>query len=213
MNESTPPPPMRAEDFAERHGVSRETLGRLQAYADCLATWQEKMNLVGRSTMEDLWRRHMQDSAQLLRHVPRGCRRLIDLGSGAGFPGLVLSIMGVQGVELVESDQKKAAFLRAAALASGSDAVVHACRAEDLPVGHADAVTARALAPLDRLVPMVAPFLAEGSVAILPKGSSVEGELKAVARHWHLWYTRHTSMTDPRGSILVIDRLYHDPRL
>lgn len=213
MNESAPPSPMSAEDFAQGHGVSRETLERLQAYADCLATWQEKMNLVGRSTMEDLWRRHMQDSAQLLRHVPRDCRRLIDLGSGAGFPGLVLSIMGVQGVELVESDQKKAAFLRAAVLASGSDAVIHACRAEDLPVGRADVVTARALAPLDRLVPMVAPFLTEGSVAILPKGSSVEDELKAVARHWHLWYTRHTSMTDPRGSILVIDRLYHDPRL
>jgi 16S rRNA (guanine527-N7)-methyltransferase len=171
------------------------------------------MNLVGRSTLDDLWRRHMQDSAQLMRFVPRGCRRLIDLGSGAGFPGLVLSILGVPGVELVESDQKKAAFLRAAAHASGSDAVIHACRVEELPVGQADVVTARAVAPLERLIPMVAPFLAEGSVAILPKGSSVETELKAVARHWHLWYTRHTSMTDPRGSILVIDRLYHDPRL
>lgn len=211
MTES--PAPLTPEGFAQAAGVSRETRERLEAYVDCLVTWQGRMNLVGRSTLEDIWRRHIQDSAQLLRYVPRGCRRLVDLGSGAGFPGLVLSIMGVQGVELVESDQKKAAFLRAAAHASGSDAVIHACRAEDLPVGHADVVTARALAPLERLVPMVAPFLAEGSVAILPKGSSLEGELKAVARHWHLWYTRHTSMTDPRGSILVIDRLYHDPRL
>jgi len=213
MNDPEVLAPMSAEDFAQGQGVSRETRERLEAYAACLTQWQERMNLVGRSTMADLWRRHMQDSAQLLRHIPRGCRRLVDLGSGAGFPGLVLSIMGVQGVELVENDQKKAGFLRAAALASGSDVVIHACRAEDLPVGHADVVTARALAPLDRLVPMVAPLLTEGSVAILPKGSSLEGELKAVARHWHLWYSRHTSMTDPRGSILVIDRLYHDPRL
>lgn len=202
-----------AEAFAEAAGVSRETRQRLEAYAACLRSWQDKMNLVGRSTLDDLWRRHMQDSAQLLRFVPRHCRRLVDLGSGAGFPGLVLSILGVPGVELVESDQKKAAFLRAAAQASGSDAVIHACRAEELPPGPADVVTARAVAPLERLVPMIAPFLAEGSLAILPKGSSVDDELKAVARHWHLWYTRHTSMTDPRGSILVIDRLYHDPRL
>ena len=188
-----------AEGFAAAAGVSRETRERLEAYAACLVTWQERMNLVGRSTLEDIWRRHMQDSAQLLRHIPAGCRRLVDLGSGAGFPGLVLSILGVQGVELVESDQKKAAFLRAAALASGSDAVIHACRAEDLPVGHADVVTARAVAPLERLIPMVAPFMAEGSVAILPKGSSLDDELKAVARHWHLWYTRHTSMTDLAG--------------
>jgi 16S rRNA (guanine527-N7)-methyltransferase len=210
---SEAPGTLTAESFAQAAGVSRETRERLEAYAACLSEWQGRMNLVGRSTLDDLWRRHMQDSAQLLRFVPRGCRRLVDLGSGAGFPGLVLSILGVPGVELVESDQKKAAFLRAAALASGSDAVIHACRAEDLPVGQADVVTARAVAPLERLIPMVAPFLAEGSVAILPKGSSVETELKAVARHWHLWYTRHTSMTDPRGSILVIDRLYHDPRL
>ena len=213
MSASEGPAPMGADAFARGQGVSRETQERLEAYAACLEEWQGRMNLVGRSTMEDLWRRHMQDSAQLLRHVPQGCRRLVDLGSGAGFPGLVLSIMGVAGVELVESDQKKAAFLRAAALASDSDAVIHACRVEDLPAGRADVVTARAVAPLERLIPMVAPFMAEGSVAILPKGSSVEGELKAVARHWHLWYSRYTSMTDPRGSILVINRLYHDPRL
>jgi 16S rRNA (guanine527-N7)-methyltransferase len=211
MNEALAP--LTAEAFAAAAGVSRETRERLEAYAACLVDWQGRMNLVGRSTLDDLWRRHMQDSAQLLRHVPPGCRRLVDLGSGAGFPGLVLSILGVRGVELVESDQKKAAFLRAAAHAAGSDAVVHACRIEEIPVGQADVVTARALAPLERLVPMVASFMGEGSVAILPKGSSLDDELKAVARHWHLWYTRHTSMTDPLGSILVIDRLYHDPRL
>jgi len=209
----TGPAPLTPQGFAQATGVSRETLARLEAYAACLLDWQERMNLVGRSTLEDLWRRHMLDSAQLLRIVPAGCRSLIDLGSGAGFPGLVLSILGVPGVVLVESDQKKAAFLRAAAAAAGSDATVHAVRVEDMAPQVYDIVTARAVAPLDKLVPLAARFMGEGSVAVLPKGSSVEDELKAVARHWHLWYTRHTSMTDPRGSILVIDRLYHDPRL
>lgn len=210
---SEAPPPLTPEGFAEATGVSRETLRRLEAYAACLADWSGRMNLVGRSTLDDLWRRHMLDSAQLLRAIPPGARSLIDLGSGAGFPGLVLSVMGVPEVVLVESDQKKAAFLRAAAAAAGSDAVVQPARAEDLPPKVYDIVSARALAPLEKLVPLVACFMGEGSRAILPKGSSVDEELKAVARHWHLWYSRHTSMTDPRGSILVIDRLYHDVRI
>jgi len=205
--------PMTPEEFAATMAVSRETRERLEAYVACLLDWQERLNLVGRSTLPDLWRRHVLDSAQLARFVPAGTRRLVDLGSGAGFPGLVLSILGVPGVELVESDQKKAAFLRAAALASGSDAVIHTCRAEDLPATPADVVTARAVAPLERLAPLAARFMGEGSLAIFPKGSSLDVELKAVARHWHLWYTRHTSMTDPRGSILVIDRLYYDARI
>lgn len=205
--------PLTSQAFAEALGVSRETRARLEAYAACLIAWQDKMNLVGQSTMQDLWRRHMLDSAQLLRFVPKDCRRLIDLGSGAGFPGMVLAILGVEGVELVESDRKKASFLQAAAAASGTQVVIHPVRAEDLPVAHADVVTARALAPLERLVPLAARLLGEDGIAIFPKGRSVDDELKAVAQRWHLWYTRHTSLTDPQGTILVIDRLYYDPRI
>lgn len=207
------PEAMTPEGFAATMAVSRETRARLEAYVDCLMVWQETMNLVGRSTLPDLWRRHVLDSAQLARLVPAQTTRLVDLGSGAGFPGMVLAILGVPGVELVESDQRKADFLQAAAAASGTSVVIHRCRAEELPQARADVVTARAVAPLERLVPLAARFMGEGSLAILPKGSSLDDELKAVARHWHLWYTRHTSMTDPRGSILVIDRLYYDARI
>ena len=204
--------PFGARAFADATGVSRETLERLETYADCLERWRERVNLVGRATLEDVWRRHMLDSAQLLRFVPPGCRRLVDLGSGAGFPGLVLAILGVEGVELVESDGRKAAFLEAAAAATGTGGVaIHACRIEDMPVARADAVTARALAPLDRLVPLAARFLGEGSIAILPKGPALERELKAAARRWHLWYTRHESLTD--GTVLVVDRVHDDARL
>jgi len=194
-------------------GVSRETSEKLEAYVATLLDWQGRMNLIGPGTVEDVWNRHILDCAQLARLVPRDCTRLVDLGSGAGLPGMVLAILGVEGVELVESDQKKAAFLHAAAGASGVAPVIHACRAEELPVRPAHVVTARALAPLERLVPMVARFMAEGSIAILPKGEHVDAGLKAVAHEWHMWYTRHTSMTDPRGCLIMIDRLYHDSRL
>jgi 16S rRNA (guanine527-N7)-methyltransferase len=200
-----------AETACERLGVSRETRERLEAYVATLLEWQGRMNLIGSGTIDDIWNRHIVDCAQLARLVPTGCRRLVDLGSGAGLPGLIFAILGVPGVELVESDQKKAAFLHAAAGAAGVKPLIHTCRVEAMPQEPADVVTARAVAPLERLVPMVSRFMTEGSVAILPKGSSVDDELKAVARHWHLWYSRHTSMTDPRGCLLVIDRLYHDP--
>jgi len=209
MNEA----PLTPEGFEGIMGVSRETRERLEAYVTCLLDWQQRMNLVGPSTLADVWRRHVLDSAQLARLMPAGTRRLVDLGSGAGFPGLVLAILGVPGVELVESDRKKAAFLRAAASTSGSDVVIHPCRAEDLPAERADVVTARAVAPLDRLVPLAARFMRDGSLAIFPKGQALDDELKAVARRWHLWYNRYSSMTDPRGSLLVIDRLYHDGRI
>jgi 16S rRNA (guanine527-N7)-methyltransferase len=202
-----------AEEACRRLGVSRETQERLEAYVALLLEWQGRMNLIGPSTMDDIWERHIVDCAQLARLVPAQCRRLVDLGSGAGLPGIVLAILGVQGVELVESDQKKAAFLRAASGAAGVDPVLHNCRAEALPAEQADVVTARAVAPLERLLPMAARFMGEGSIAILPKGQAVDRELKAVAHHWHLWYTRHASMTDTRGCLLVIDRLYHEPRL
>ena len=103
---------MDPEGFQAATSVSRETLDRLRLYADLLIKWQKSLNLVGRSTIGDLWRRHMLDSAQLLPFIPARTTRLLDLGSGAGFPGMVLAILGVRGVELVESDQKKAVFLR-----------------------------------------------------------------------------------------------------
>src|SRR5689334_7633402 len=101
-------------EFAAATHVSRETLGRLQAYADILVAWNQRLNLVGRGTIDDLWRRHMLDSAQLHALLPAGAKILVDLGSGAGFPGLVLAIMGGPHVHLVESDQRKAVFLREA---------------------------------------------------------------------------------------------------
>ena len=204
---------MTAAEACFRLGVSRETRERLEAYVATLRHWQRRMNLVGAATLADVWRRHVLDCAQIARFVPPGCRRLVDLGSGAGLPGLVLAILGVEGVELVESDARKAAFLRAAAGAAGVRPAIHACRIEELPAAPADVATARALAPLRRLLPLVAPLLAGGGIAILPKGGGVEGELAQAARQWHMWYTRHASVTEARGCLLVIEGLRRETEI
>ncbi|MEM7119933.1 MAG: 16S rRNA (guanine(527)-N(7))-methyltransferase RsmG [Pseudomonadota bacterium] len=204
--------PLGPDGFQAAMAVSRETLDRLQIYADLLVKWQKSLNLVGPSTLDDLWRRHMQDSAQLLRFIPEETRSLLDLGSGAGFPGLVLAILGVRGVELVESDQKKAVFLREVSRETGAGVVVHACRIEELAKKSADVVTARALAPLDRLVPMMSRFMGEGSIGLVPKGADVAAELARASLVCHLSYTCHTSMTDSCSTILVINNVWYGGR-
>ena len=200
------------DEFAAATGVSRETLERLEIYVRLLEKWQTSVNLVSAASLGDVWRRHLLDSAQLFRLVPTDCRRLIDLGSGAGFPGLVLAIMGVQGVELVESDQKKAVFLREAARETKTDVIVHARRIEDMAPDAADVVTARALAPLKRLLPLAKKFAEPHTICLFLKGTDVERELAEAARDWHLWYTSHTSMSDSCATIIKINRLWHESR-
>src|SRR3954469_8502096 len=151
------PRPLSPDEFAALTGVSRETLARLQAYAGLLTNWSGRINLVASSTLADPWRRHFLDSAQLYPLIPNplnpmGARTLIDLGSGAGFPGLVLAIMGIEGVELVESDARKCAFLREAARVAGAKATVRNARIEAVPTHPVAVITARGCAPLDRLL-------------------------------------------------------------
>ena len=147
-----PSPPLGAEALGEQLHVSRETLERLTVYLELLRRWQRAVNLVGRGTLADPWRRHVLDCAQLAPHVPAGAATVVDLGSGAGFPGMVLSIMGLRGVHLVESDRRKAQFLREVARATGASVQVHAERIERMRGWSADVITARALAPLPRLL-------------------------------------------------------------
>ncbi len=200
------------DDFAAATGVSRETLERFRTYATLLEKWQTSVNLVSTASLADVWRRHLLDSAQLFRYVPADCRRLLDLGSGAGFPGMVLAIMGVQGVELVESDQKKALFLREAARETKTNVTVHARRIEDMAPDAADVVTARALAPLKRLLPLAKRFAEPHTMCLFLKGADVKRELADAAGDWHLWYTSHTSMSDSCATILKINKLWQETR-
>ena len=192
------------EAFQQDTNVPRETLDRLRAYADLLATWNKKLNLVGRSTEPDIWQRHMLDSAQLFPLIPPGTQSLLDLGSGAGFPGLVLAIMGVPGVHLVESDQRKCAFLREAARVAKVAVTVHAKRIDDLESRKFDVVTARALAPIAELLAWSERFLGQNSRCIFLKGQNVEVELTDAYKRWRITTDQRPSRTDPRGSIVCI---------
>jgi 16S rRNA (guanine527-N7)-methyltransferase len=196
--------PLGSAGFAATIAVSRETLERLSVYVELLKSWQRAINLVGQTTLSDPWRRHVLDSAQLLAHLPPGVTSLVDLGSGAGFPGLVLAVLGVRGVVLVESDQRKAQFLREVARATGTAVTVEATRIERLPGWPAGVVTARALAPLPRLLPLAERFLAADSVCLLLKGSSVADELTEARETWHMVPEMFPSLSAPSGTVLKL---------
>ncbi|MEO5374436.1 MAG: 16S rRNA (guanine(527)-N(7))-methyltransferase RsmG [Alphaproteobacteria bacterium] len=199
---------MTAEQFQTETDVSRETLDRLALYLDLLTRWQSRINLVGSATLGDPWRRHMLDSAQLLPLCPEGACSLIDLGTGAGFPGLVLAIMGVPEVHLVESDARKCAFLREAARVTATVATIHPVRVETLKPWAVDVVTARALAPLPKLLGLAAPFLQHvGSEGLFLKGKGVEGELTDARKQWTMTLDVRASRSDPSGAVLRISEV------
>ena len=195
------------QDFAALSGVSRETLARLEAYAELLVRWSARINLVSANTLDDLWRRHFLDSAQLLSYVPQGTQSLIDLGSGAGFPGLVLAILGVPGVELIEADARKCAFLREAARIAAAPVVIRNARIEAVPPHVVDVVTARGCAPLDRLLVLAQPFIGPDTVCLFLKGEQAAQELTAAGQAWTMEATCHGSRSDPRGVILCLKRV------
>lgn len=198
---------MTPAQFQTRFDVSRETLEKLEAYAAHLRKWNPAINLVSRTTLDDLWTRHLADSAQVFGLLPAGAGVLVDLGSGAGFPGLVLAILGVPDVHLVESDVRKAAFLREVARVTGAPATVHPVRIEVADTPPADIVSARALADLDLLLPWAHGLLKPGGTCLFPKGRTAEDELTAAANSWNMQVERFPSQTDPAGTILRITGL------
>lgn len=196
------------DDFAGEFGVSRETMDRLAAYDAVLLDWASRHNLIARSTIEDRWDRHYRDSAQLFALLPPKAKTLVDLGSGAGFPGLVLAAMGAaDGLKttLVESTGKKAAFLTEAADAMRLDGLrVLPQRIESITISKPDVVTARALAQLDRLIPYAHEISGEKTWFIFPKGQDVEAELTQASKSWHMSVEKRPSMTSPGSTILII---------
>lgn len=194
-----------AARVADVFHVSRESLAGLQRYHDLLVQWQARINLIAPSTLPDIWGRHLADSLQLLPHLPRQTNVIADLGSGAGFPGLALAIAGGQHVHLHESAGKKAAFLREAARVSGALATIHCGRIESAkPAMTVDAVTARALAPLDQLLSLSEPWLSRGATGLFLKGQDVDAEIIQATKSWNIAYKAHPSLTDSAGVILVI---------
>ncbi len=190
------------------------TLERLGAFEALARRWTEKINLVAVSTVPDLWTRHIADSAQLWPLAPAGAKTWADLGSGGGFPGLVIAILaaeaGAPQVTLIESDQRKCAFLRTAARELGIKPTIHDQRAEAAPPQQADVISARALSPLPTLLPLVARHLAPGGTALLPKGRDHAAELDAArATGWIFTAEALPSATDPFAHILRLTDLAH----
>jgi 16S rRNA (guanine527-N7)-methyltransferase len=196
--------PLSREALGRQLGVSRETLERLSLHLALLGRWQRAINLVGSATLADPWRRHVLDSAQLAAHVPAAAQSLVDLGSGAGFPGMVLALLGVPGVHLIESDRRKAQFLREVARATGAAVTIHAERIERVPGWAADALTARALAPLPRMLDLAEGFLSSDSVCLFLKGRSVEHELTNARRGWHMVAETLPSLSQATGVVLQL---------
>ncbi|MCG8432519.1 MAG: 16S rRNA (guanine(527)-N(7))-methyltransferase RsmG [Gammaproteobacteria bacterium] len=197
-------------EFANQFSVSSETLSKLELYADLLRRWQKKINLVSRSTIDEIWSRHFADSAELSLHVPKSTTRWVDLGSGAGFPGLVIALCTDDShVDLVESNERKCAFLREVIRKTGANASVENKRIEKFvsdtyQLNRYDVVIARALAPLDRLIELTKPFFDAGVIGIFPRGQDVESELTRTTKYWNIdAEIRHRQFGMP-GSVLIV---------
>ena len=205
--------PFGPEEFANASGVSRETLSRLKAFVGLLDDWNARHNLVSARSMEDVWRRHVWDSAQLAVYIPAEAKSLVDLGSGAGFPGIVLAelMRGRAGFRTVlyESTAKKCAFLKAAAERLGLNVEVRNARMEAAARERFDVVSARACAPLDRLLGYAQHFAGPNTVCLFLKGQNVEAELTQARKSWKLKALRHQSRSDPTGTILEVREFAH----
>jgi len=195
------------DDIARLLDVSRETIDKFQAYLTLLEKWQRQINLVANSTLAEAWQRHILDSGQLVALYPPQTKRVMDIGSGAGFPGLVLAIMGGVTVDLVESDQRKAVFLSTVIRELGLPAKVHNQRIETLPRLSPDVITARALAPVPKLLKLIENQLHPEIVCLFLKGASVEDELTNLQTYSTMGSTTHLSLSGTTGVVLELKNM------
>ncbi len=199
--------------------VSESMTAGLQFYADQLRLWQRKTNLVAPSTLDSVWQRHFLDSWQALPLLPAAPERpIVDFGSGAGFPGLIIAMAGIGPVHLIESNQRKAGFLRYVAAQTGTAVTVHTCRIEDpalCTLAPVAAVTARACAALGQLLAWASPLVDRDSRLVFLKGQSWREEIAAAESDWSFEWSSTPSVTDPQAAIVVITALEprrpHDP--
>ena len=195
-----------AADLQQDFDLDAEAVARLRTYAELLVKWQKKINLVGPDTIPDLWRRHMLDSAQLAPFIPDG-KKVVDFGSGAGFPALVLACLNPSlDIHLIESDQRKCAFMREVKRAVGLRATIHTERIEKVENLEADVVTSRALASLDKLLDFAAMHSLSTGIYLFLKGKRWQDELTEAQKGWNMQVLHHPSRSDPAGMILEISQ-------
>ncbi len=180
-------------------------MSKLQSYVDLLLKWNAKINLIGRNTEAEIWSRHIEDSIQLSQYIPPAALEILDIGSGGGLPGIVLSILNPEKrITLVESDQRKAAFLRTCIRSLQLNATISTERVEALPSTQADCITARALAPLVDLLGYCDLHLKRSGVAVFPKGRAHTAEISVAEGQWSFHYKTHSSITSSDATILVV---------
>lgn len=192
--------------------VSRETFERLEALVALLEKWNRKINLISKSTTLDIWNRHIEDSAQIMKYAPESCDHWLDLGSGGGLPGLVIAIIGaehdrIKKVTMVESDGRKCAFLTEASRQLALPVEVINQRIEAISPQDADVVSARALADLSILLGFCYPHVGERSKLLFPKGANHLAEIQRARESWRFQLEVHPSMTDPSAAVLEISDL------
>ncbi|MFT4715554.1 MAG: 16S rRNA (guanine527-N7)-methyltransferase [Paracoccaceae bacterium] len=207
MSEKTP-----ETKFQTEMNVSRETIEKLEIYETLLQKWNPIINLVSRNTLHDIWNRHFLDSAQIWKLRPSDSGLWLDLGSGAGFPGLVIAVLAKEikapmKVSLVESDVRKAAFLRQASHAMDVSAEIHTARVEDIPPQNASIISARALAPVTKLLTFVELHGADHPIGLFSKGKNHELELTEAKKYWTFDIQKTASLTDIDGVILKTENL------
>jgi 16S rRNA (guanine527-N7)-methyltransferase len=201
-------------DLFAGFSVSRETYQSLQAFGELVEKWNRAINLVSKSTVEDLWSRHIVDSAQLFPLTEPGVRHWVDVGSGGGFPGIVVAVLAKElypdlRFTLVEVDQRKAAFLREACRKLGLEAVVLSERIENIAPLEADVLSARALAPLSGLMKIADLHMTPGGTALFLKGSQYEAEVEAARNDWAFDLTAIPSVTGSESAVLQVKRIKH----
>lgn len=203
MNVSRETSMMDAQEFQAQTGVTDAQRHKLQTYVELLTKWQKRINIVGPKTIGDVWSRHMLDSWQVIHNLPTDTREIVDLGTGGGFPGMVLAQLGTWKIHLVDSDARKCSFLREVKRATAASVEIHNERIENLEI-QADVVTSRACAPLTQLLAWSAALLKPGGICVLLKGRNWREELTEAEKEWKLEVSSVPSQTDPDSVILIV---------
>jgi len=200
-------------DLQDQFGLSLRVMENLCRYEGMLQKWQRKINLVGPKTLDDFWRRHILDSLQIIKHIPETAKILVDLGSGAGLPGIILAIAADQktdfNVHLVESDQRKAVFLREVNRETNAGVTVHCQRIENIENLNADVITARALAPLENLLKLSQHIQHKASTMLFLKGENYQQELTQADKSWTMNVSEIPSLSGGSGCLLKIKECVH----
>jgi 16S rRNA (guanine527-N7)-methyltransferase len=187
--------------------VSRGTFESLNLYHDLLLKWQATINLVGKDTLSDVWRRHFLDSLQLIKYIEDKNSVIVDLGSGAGFPGMALAIYGYKNVHLIESDSRKVAFLREVARVTNTKITIHNCRIENNPIDKVDIFISRACAPLEKLFQLISSSVSRETICLFHKGKNYSIEDESASKKWQYDMDVTPSIVDSQSVVLKISNI------